>query len=323
MQLQAKTRTRHQAWFMLSGMKTNLKPHLAVLGANIIYGANYAIAKDLLTHYLPPFGFIILRVFFSTILFWLMHAIFIREPIERKDIPRFILFAIFGVSVNQLLFFKGISLTLPINASLMMTTNGVQVLLIAAIVLKEKISRQKISGIILGITGACTIILYGKEFSIHSDTFMGDLIIFMNSLSWAYYLVIAKPMLQKYKAITVMKWMFLFGNFIVIPFGYNELMTVQWSTLPASAYWGIVFVVFGATFMAYLLNIYGLQYLHSSVVSAYVYLQPALATLFSIIFGQGKPQWIHLLATILIFAGVYLVSKKENTAVVATPKHRH
>ena len=292
-------------------MKTNLRAHLSVFAANVIYGANYAIAKDLMLKYIPPFGFIILRVAFSTILFWILDAMMQNKPAARKDLLVFLKFAVFGVAVNQLLFFKGLNLTQPINASLMMTANGIQVLLIAAIVLKTKVSAQKITGIILGITGAATIILYGKTFSIHSDTFLGDLIIFFNSLSWAYYLVIAKPMLVKYHPATVMKWMFLFGNFMVIPFGYEQLSHVQWSAIPIEGYWGIVFVVFGATFLAYLFNIYGLQHLDSSVVSSYIYMQPALAALFSILFGQGKPQWIHLVATVLIFAGVYLVSRKE------------
>jgi drug/metabolite transporter (DMT)-like permease len=157
--------------------------HLAVLAANILYGINYSIAKEIMPAYIGPFGFITIRVFTAALLFLLVHTFFIREKLDRKDLFKLAQCALFGVAINQLLFFKGLSLTVPINAALVMCTNPIQVLIIASIILKEKIPLNKIFGIVLGLTGAVTLILFGKKFNLNDDTFIGDVMVFVNSFS--------------------------------------------------------------------------------------------------------------------------------------------
>ncbi|HRC32932.1 MAG TPA: DMT family transporter [Bacteroidia bacterium] len=289
----------------------NLLAHLAVLSANIIYGINYSVAKEVMPLYIQPFAFIFLRVVSAAILFSLAHALFVREKVEKQDYIPLAMCGLFGVAINQLLFFKGLSLTQPINAALMMTTNPVQVMLLAYIFLKERITNVKIFGITLGLIGAASIIITGKQISMNGSTMLGDTFIFLNSLSYAYFIIIAKPLLKKYHPVTVMKFAFLFGSIVVIPFGLNELSEVQWHVIPVEAWYKITFIILATTFIAYLLNTFALRRLPSGTVSMYIYTQPVFATLMSIYLGLGHPQPIHFIAATFIFVGVFLVSKPQ------------
>ena len=135
-----------------------------------------------------------------------------RERVENKDLLRLFVCAVFGVAINQLLFFKGLDLTSPINASLMMTTNPIMVLVVASLLIREAITFRKVSGIVIGITGACLLLLWGENVSFSSASAAGDFMILINSMSWGVFLIIVKPLMQKYSTITVMKWVFLFGG---------------------------------------------------------------------------------------------------------------
>lgn len=289
-------------------------PHLALLGANVIYGINYSVAKDVMPVYIEPFGFILLRVTGALSLFWMLHILGVREKIEKADIPRLIICGFFGVALNQLLFFKGLNITTPINASIIMTSNPILVLLISSILLKEAISAKRIFGIILGLIGACVLILlnqHGKSIQLGSDTIWGDLMVLINAASYGVYLVIAKPLMAKYKPLTVVKWVFTFGMIFVFPIGFSEFTHINWAAMPAKIWGEVAFVVIGTTFFAYLLNIYALKKVNPSVVSIYLYLQPIIATIVAILWGADELTVVKIAATFLIFTSVYLVSHKK------------
>lgn len=290
----------------------NTKAHLAVLTANLLYGANYSIAKIAMPEYILPFAFITIRVCLAAILYFFLFKIIVKTESIRGKYKMFMLLALFGIAINQLLFFKGLSLTTPINAALIMTTNPITVLIIASIFLKEKITKLKIGGILLGIIGAASLILYGNQLQVSQSNALGDLLIFINSVSFAIFLVLAKPIMKQHQPLTVMFWLFFFGIFMVTPFGAGELKQVDWSALPMHAYLSIGYVVLGTTVLAYLCNLYALKNLNASTVSTYIYLQPVFATMFAMLFGKDIPNILHLLAAILIFTGVYLVSKPTN-----------
>ena len=184
----------------------SLAAHLALFCANLIYGINYSVAKDVMGQYVQPFGFILSRVIGATLLFWLAHSLFYSEKVDKKDLPKLFLLGLFGVAVNQLLFFKGLDLTTPINASIIMTSNPILVLIAANFLLKERLTLSKIFGILLGLTGALTLLFVKSDFSFGSQTWKGDLMVFLNAASYGVYLVMVKPLMQKYKPITVIKW---------------------------------------------------------------------------------------------------------------------
>ncbi len=289
-------------------MNRPLFAHLSVLAANLIYGANYSIAKQVMPEFIKPFGFIVIRVVVSAFLFWLI-SIFIKDKkVDTADLPRLFFCGLFGVALNQLLFFKGLDLTSPINASLMMTTNPIMVLVAASLLVRDKITLRKIFGIITGILGASLLLLWGKEFSFHDASVTGDICVLINSLSFGIFLIIIKPLMQKYNTLTVMKWVFLFGSILVIPFGYEEYTQIAWNTFTVSIWMATIYVVIGVTTIAYLLNVFALKKLSPSSVSVYIYLQPLFATLFAIMLGKDQLNSIHFISAALIFMGVYLVT---------------
>lgn len=287
-------------------MDERLKAHLYVLGANLIYGANYSIAKLVMPSLIQPFAFIILRVWISAVLFFLAWRTWSFEKVDKKDLRLLILCALFGVAMNQMLFFKGLSLTGPLNAGLIMVTNPIFVLVFGILFLGEAFTWKKTLGVASGLAGASVLILYSRGSVNTINSAAGDLCILLNSFSYAIFLVMVKPLMKKYHPLTIMTMVFIPGAVMVFPFGWNELIQVNWDQFTAESWSALAFVIIGTTFLAYLFNTLGLARLSPSVVSIYIYLQPLLAAGFAMLLGHQYPQWIHLLSAVLVFTGVYL-----------------
>lgn len=292
-------------------MNKLLLAHLALFSTNLIYGINYTVAKDVMPNYIKPFGFIFCRVTGALALFWLFHSLFYREKILKKDFPRLLLCGLFGVAINQLLFFEGLNNTTPINAAIIMTSNPVLVLVMASMMLKERISKRKVGGIALGLSGAILLIIFKGDFQFGSNTIYGDFLIFINASSYAAYLVLVKPLMMKYKPLTVIKWVFLFGYLVVIPFGWNQFTEIQWVEMPTKIIYETLFVIIGTTFLAYLFNVFALRQVSPSTASTYIYLQPVLAGAFAIWMGVDQLDFIKVFSAAIIITGVYLVSNAQ------------
>jgi len=292
-------------------MTGHRQAHVAIFFANLIYGANFSIARLAMPQYISPSGFIMLRVLFATALFIVLDRLApSAQRFERKDVFRFIQLGLFGVAINQLLFFEGLSRTSNINAALIMTSTPILVTGMAFLLLKDRLNFIQSFGIILGLSGAVTLILQYNSVT-GSPTAYGDLMVLLNAASYALFMVRAKPMMKKYGTIQVIKWTFIFGTIFVIPFGAPQLQNVQWSEFPASAWFSVAFVLLFTTFAAYLLNTFGLKHLSPSVVSYYIYLQPIFATLISRLITGEQVTPVQILACILIFGGVYLVNRRS------------
>lgn len=293
--------------------------HALLFTVGVLYAINYLVAKDVMPKYIGASGFIFYRVFGATLLFWITGVFTKKESIKREDLPRFILAALFGIAGNQLMFFNGLSLTSPVNASVIMTSNPVLVLVASALILKEAITPTRLAGIGLGIIGAIglilTPILLGyTEVDWKEGNPIGDALILGNALSYGVYLVIVKPLMAKYDAMTVIKWVFTFGCFMVFPFGYNQALEVDWPNMPTNIVWSFLYVVIGVTYLVYFFNVYAMKTVSPSVVSAYIYLQPVLAGTLSILLGYEELHWIKVTAAAFIFSGVYLVSFRKKKA---------
>ena len=260
--------------------------------------------------FIQPSGFILLRVLGAVILFSISYFVFVREKVQTKDLIHLAICGVFGVAINQLLFFEGLNLTTPINAAIILTTNPILVMIISFLILKETITLRKGLGVTLGIIGASILILNDGNFSGNANFMLGNLFVFINALSYGLYLVFVKPLMQKYHPITVMFYVFAFGLLYVLPFGYHELSVVNFSSLPLKIIWEVLFVVVCTTFIAYLLNSVALQKLNPSTVSIYIYLQPVLASVFAILVGSDALDMNKIIAASIIFIGVYLVSAR-------------
>ncbi|PLX20548.1 MAG: EamA family transporter [Salinivirgaceae bacterium] len=289
-------------------MNKRLLAHAALIGANLIYGVNYSIAKWIMPTYVDPFGLVVMRAIGGVLLFWLFALTVKSEKVARKDMLRLALSGMFGVALNQMMFLAGLNYTTPIDASIIMTLNPIVVLIAALILLGEKITWRKILGIILGGAGAVILILSAGKISFESDHFVGNLLMLGNTSSYAIYLVIVKPLMKKYHPITVIKWVFLYGSLIIIPAGFNEFSTTAFETFTTDVWLSVGYVVIFTTFLAYLLNIVALNWVSPTLASTYIYSQPVIAGFVAIIMLQDEITWIKVISTALVFAGVYFVN---------------
>jgi drug/metabolite transporter (DMT)-like permease len=295
----------------------SLQAHIALLLVNVLYGASHVLAKGVMPNYLTPTVFILFRVIGATSLFWLVLLFTKQSKIERKDFPLLALCGLFGVAINQLFFFHGLNLSSAFNSGIIMALNPIMVVILSFFLLKERLTAFKLTGITLGATGA--ILLTLKATTQFGDSRLGDLFLFLNALSYAIYLVIAKPLMKKYSPIQVITWVFTFGLLFVLLFPptLSELTQTDFQRIPEDIWWKISYVVIGVTFLTYLLTIFGLKYLSATISSAYIYTQPVMVLLFTFLFAiigwsedyRGTITSEKILYMFVIFTGVYLTSK--------------
>ena len=288
---------------------------LAFLAA-LIYGVSFTVAKSVMPHYIKPYGFILLRVLGATSLFWLVGFFIKKEKIAIYDFLRIFLAAIFGTALNMLTFFKGLSMTSPISASVIMVTSPIIVLSFSTIFLNEKATKKKLLGIFVGMAGAALLIIYGKTYELGENEILGNLLVLVNATSYALYLILIKNLTKKYHPLTFAKWLYLFGLIMVIPFGLSEFNEVNWTSLPFSALFSIGFIVVFTTFLSYLFNLLAIRELKPTTLSIFIYLQPVIAGVYALIVGSDSLNSIKLIATLLIFIGVFLVTNKPKEKVI-------
>lgn len=288
---------------------------LAAIGATGIYGLNHTIAKGVMPHYVGAYGFVMLRVIGAASLFWIISILGPKEKIDKKDYLRMLICALFGMGTNMLVFFKGLSLSTPINSAVLVTTTPIIVLIMSALLIKEKITRRKVLGIFIGLIGALGLIVLGTEIRQDAPNIpLGNFLILMNSVFYGTYLILAKILISKYHPFTFMKWLFSLGILICLPFGYHELSEIEWSLLPFGIIWRIGFVIIGTTFCTYLFNIFALTQLKASTLSAFVYVQPLIGILFALAMGKDTLTTIKILAAVLVLVGVYLSSRRTQAS---------
>lgn len=286
----------------------------ALLGAtlvSILYGVTFTIAKDVMPQYVEPFGFIAMRVGGAMLLFWLVSFFGPQEKIAKQDFPRIIAAAFFGIALNMLTFFKGLSYTSPIMGAVLMVTTPMIVLVLSAFIMKERMKKRKVFGLLLGLAGTVTLILYGKSMINAPNATLGNLLVFINAISYGFYLIIVKKLMDKYNAFVFVKWIYTFGFIMVLPFGWNEYQAIEWATIPVDILYKIGFVVVFSTFLTYLLNLLSMRELKPTTVAVFIYLQPLFATLFAVGLGKDELTWVKIISALLIFTGVFLVTQKK------------
>jgi drug/metabolite transporter (DMT)-like permease len=290
----------------------NGKAHLALLTVNVIYAISYGFSKDVLSGYIPPFAFILIRVTGAALLFWLITAFFSSRKISSKDLGLFALCGLFGVAANQLMFFEGLKHTSTIHSSVIMVCTPILVLLFARILLKEHLNSFKIIGVSIGLLGA-VLLIYSSGMSISESSAYGDVLILLNASSYGIYLVLVKPLMAKYSPLQVIKWVFTFGWVMVLPFGIAQFGDINWD-FPTDIALKVIFIILFMTFFTYLLTVYGLGKVSPVVVSAYIYIQPILASLLAVAQQKENLSLLTILYGVLIMIGVLLVSLPKKTA---------
>lgn len=287
------------------------KAHAALLATNIFFAINFTAVKFLVNKkMIEPFGLNLVRVGITVILLWF---IFLFKPnkflISRNDVPRFILCALTGIAINQMLFIKGLSLTYSIHASLLMLTTPILITFIAAWLLKEKLTRFKIAGLLIGITGATILIVSGNHGGTGNDILLGDIMVFINAVSYTFYFILVRPLMKTYNPIMVIRIIFTIGFFMMLPFCWNEFNRIPWHYYE-TADWAILFlIVICGTFLAYLFNVYGIKKLGASTAGSYIYSQPFFAAVIAMVILGETLTMYKVVAAVCIFTGVYLANK--------------
>ena len=291
-------------------MQKKILPLLAATIATTIYGINHTVAKMVMPIYIGSLGLVFLRVLGATIIFWTLSLFFKTKPIEKKDRLTILKCGLFGMSINIAAFIAGLDYSTPVNSSILIIISPIFVVILSFFIFKNKINFIKILGIILGFIGAMILILTAdSNSSIGRNIPLGNFLFIVNSISYAYYLIIVKPMAEKYDLITLFKWLFLIGLIFNFPLGINQFLDVDWASLPLwEAVLPMVFVVVGTTCMTYFLNGYALSKITSTEVAVFMYLQPIIGILFAIFTKSDTITLIMFVASVLIFTGVYLTS---------------
>lgn len=292
------------------------RAHMALIAANLIYGLNFTIAKSVMPGFIKPLALVSLRSVIAAFLFWVTSLMLPREKVEKRDLLYIFGCSFLGVVINQVLFLAGLNLTTAINSSIILAINPVAAFVFAAIILKEKISLIRGSGLAVGLSGILLLILHEGSPDLSSSTFLGNIYTLINTLSWALFTVVIKRMLEKYSPVTVMKWVFFFGMFTNIPLGYPEWSTTDWSEITVKAWFSIGFVVIFATYLGYLLLTFGLRRLSPTVVSSYTYTQPVIAAIVATMIGMDSITMFDVISALLIFAGVFLVSRQPKNNLI-------
>jgi drug/metabolite transporter (DMT)-like permease len=286
--------------------------HSAMFSVALFYAANYTIAKWAMPEFISPFAFITLRVGCGALFFGAYYFLVDREKIiDKRDYLDLAVCAFFGVALNMLAFFKGLSMTSAINASVLMMLSPIMVVLYTAIGSKKNLKRNVYAGIFISFVGAAMLLKVGS-FSLGSDGFIGDLLILVNASSFAFHLYYVARLLKKYKATTVTAYMFMIGFFFVLPVGFSDFVAVQWSAFTGKAVFALVFVVLFVTLINYVLNVWAVQHSSSTQVGSYIYLQPLLATIIAVGLGTEMPTWGKVGSGLLIVLGLWLVNRRRS-----------
>ena len=294
--------------------KDNIFGHGAAFIAYAIFGFNIIICKDLTSGGLiPPLGIFTLRSLVAGALFWIVSAFQPYEKVERKDYIRIFAASMLGFLTCQVTFLVGIPHITPMDCSILTAMTPIYTMAVAAIAIKEPITLKKAAGVALSFVGVIYLIVSRvvAPGGAAESTPFGIFMIILNSLSFSMYLGIFKPLIAKYSTITFMKWIFLFSACVSTPISMGGLMKVEWAAIPAKQYAELAYLIICATFITYSLIPLAQKRIRPTLISMYSYVQPIIAIAVSIAIGMDTLTWQKVLATVLVFSGVVIVSRSR------------
>ena len=298
-------------------MKKEWLAHLGLIFESSLYAGSYIVAKFVVLEPIGPLELTLLRAIFAGVLFTLFHLLFVREKVAWRDLGLLAICSLMGITVSNICFFQGISLTSPLNGALI-TLSAPLFLIVFAIVAQGEIELKKLLGIfIAAIGGACLVFADGGSVDDAPNPILGNILIGCSAGAFAIYLTLIKPLLMRYKPITVLRWLFTFGMLYLLPFFGYDLINLPWSTFTFEAWGALFFILVCITFITFLLNTFAMRVLNPSVVSTYIYTTPLITAAIGVIAQNDKFSPFLIVAGVLILTGGYLVSssspKPDNT----------
>jgi drug/metabolite transporter (DMT)-like permease len=300
--------------------KKKLTGHIALFSANLIFGLNNPISRTLMPEILSPYTLTLFRLSGGMLLFWILSLFIKNEKVPAKDIFLLFFASLFALTLNQLPFFVGLSMTSPIDASIVVTMLPIMTMILAAIFIKEPITLMKAVGVLVGASGALIIVFNNNAVHVGKSNLWGNIIVFSAVSAFAVYLTLFKDLISRYSSVTIMKWMFLFGTLVCLPFCYKPLVQTDFSLLSSGTFWRIGYMVLMATFMGYLLIPIGQKVLRPTTLSMYNYVQPIVASMLAVFIGIDTFGYEQALAGVLVFSGVYIVTQSKSKAQLEAEK---
>lgn len=294
--------------------KNSIFGHFACFTAYLIFGLNIVVCKDLTSSgVISPLALFTLRSLGAGALFWIISIFLPKEQVERRDLPKIFAASVLGFFLTQISFLMAISRITPMDCSIVASLSPLYTMFIAAYVLKEPLSAQKIGGVVLSLCGVIYLILNSVTAAsgVVETTPAGVLLMIANSLCFSLYLGIFKPTIAKYSVVTFMKWIFLFSALLSLPFSAKEIVHTDFAALPLSYMAELAFLIICATFVTYFLIPVGQKRLRPTLVSMYSYVQPIVAIVVSIYVGMDTLSWQKVLAAVTVFTGVIIVSRSR------------
>ena len=292
-------------------MNKNIQGHLFALTANISWGLMSPIGKSALTEF-SALSVTTFRMVGAAACFWLLSLFCKREQVDHRDMLKIFFASLFALVFNQGVFIFGLSMTSPIDASIVTTTLPIVTMIVAAIYLKEPVTNKKVSGIFVGAMGALILIISSQGANSSDGNILGDLLCLIAQISFSIYLTVFKGLSQKYSPITLNKWMFVYASMCYIPFSYHDMTAIQWSGISTAALLQVGYVVVGGSFLAYICIMSAQRMLRPTVVSMYNYMQPIVASTVAIMIGLGTFKLEKGIAIALVFLGVYIVTQSKS-----------
>ena len=293
---------------------TNISGHIACFTAYAIFGVNIIVCKDLTSgHLISPIGIFTLRSLGAGLMFWILSLFLPAEKVEKKDYLKILAAAFLGYFVTQLTFLVAIPDVTPMHCSIISSMSPIYTMFIAAVVMKEPLSWKKAGGVVLSLCGILFLIFNNASGTsgASESKLSGIFLMFLNSLSFSLYLGIFKPVIAKYSVVTFMKWIFLFSALMSLPLSLREVVSLEWTKIPSVQMWELGFLIVFATFVSYFLIPFGQKRIRPTLVSMYSYIQPIIATIISIILCMDILTWQKLMAALMVFAGVFIVSRSR------------
>lgn len=289
-----------------------LKSHIALAGAAAMWGLMSPLGKMAMDAGVTGLAMANIRMIGGAVCFWVFSVFAKRENVPPRDLLMLFYASLLGIVLNQGCFTFGLSLTSPIDASIVTTTMPIVTMILAAVFLKEPITPLKVGGIFLGSIGALILILSSGRSGGAQGNMLGDALCVLAQTSFACYLTIFKKLISRYSVFTLMKWMFTYAAICFIPFSYHDFAGMDYAALSSQVWLCVAYVVFFGTFVAYLLMVIGQKSLRPTVVSMYNYVQPVVGTISTVYLGLATFGWLKGVAALLIFVGVYVVTQSKS-----------
>lgn len=294
--------------------------HLALFSANILFGLNTPISRSLMPDILAPSTLSFFRIAGGAVLFWGISLVVKKEYVPLKDVVLLFFASLFALAFNQVPFYIGLSMTSPIDASIVVTMLPIITMILAAIILKEPITLKKAIGVLIGASGALLLVFSSNHVNVGNSSLLGNMIVLGAVISFALYLTLFKSLIMRYSSITLMKWMFLFATIVCYPFFHQSLIETDFSALGSDTFLRVGYIVVIATFLTYMLIPVGQKVLRPTTFSMYNYLQPVVASLAAVAMGIDHFGIEQGLSGILVFTGVYIVTTSKSRAQLEAEK---